>query len=92
MSETPLFDALKWGEHPSFWDGFQARMPFRNGYEASVVCGGSFFEAGVDTYEVAALEPNGWLVLLENGETMKGYLDAAEVEEFLIYVSQIEAV
>ena len=79
MNELKQFKDLVFKQHEMTKDAFllpssireeymnakHAKMQFENGYGISVLKGTLFYSNGIDTYEVAVLDNNGFAITLQ---------------------------
>jgi hypothetical protein len=81
------FEKLKFEK---VYDGVQARVSFRNGFEISVVKHSGSYGGEKGLYEIAVFDATGQLCdPLGWGDTVKGWLEPEDVES---YTHQIECV
>lgn len=71
----PMFDNMR--------DAKCARIMFPNGYGVSLIFGEMFYSNGINTYELAVLNPNGITYTTPITNDVLGYLTEDEVTSIL---------
>ena len=89
------FNDLEFKDHPfnRIQDNglcMQAIMKFDNGYGISVLLGDKFYSNGIDTYELAILNPSGGIDYSTHiTDDVLGNLNRYEVDEIMIKVQEL---
>jgi len=85
------FNDLDFNPHPNGMGGVQARIPFPNGYGASVVCNPFSYGGREGLYEIAVLNSEGCITYgTPITDDVIGYLNENEVTDILKQIQSLE--
>jgi hypothetical protein len=85
------FNDLDFNPHPNGMGGVQARIPFPNGYGASVVCNPFSYGGREGLYEIAVLNSEGRITYgTPITDDVIGYLNENEVTDILKQIQSLE--
>jgi hypothetical protein len=85
------FNDLDFNPHPNGMGGVQARIPFPNGYGASVVCNPFSYGGREGLYEIAVLNSEGRITYgTPITDDVIGYLNETEVTDILKQIQSLE--
>lgn len=88
VTEYSALESISPAMYTDMKEATQASIYFSNGYGASILFGSMFYSDGIDTYELAVLDPNGLTYSTPITDDVLGYITKDEVTSAL---QQIEA-